>query len=425
MSPAPVAAARVLELGCGDGGNLLPMAAALPGGRFVGVDLAARPVAAATAFAQAAGIANAELLVLDLADLPADLGEFDYVIAHGVYSWVPPKVRTALLAACERHLAPQGVAYVSYNAYPGSHLRDMASEILAYHVRGVSDPADRVERAHALMRMIVAADDRSPSGRVLREHMQRLLEHTDWLLLHDDLAEVNTPVYFHEFVHHARAHGLRFLAEADPTDGAKELEALEAMPADVETREQYRDFLTNRMFRQTLLCRAEVEPAEYAVPEDGLFAATSAQVSGARFELASGAALESGDPAVGEAMTELSGRWPEGVPVERLPALRDLLVGAWRAGVVDLRAHEPALVARAGERPVASAFARLQVERGADVVSSLLHTNVTLEDEGGRRLLGLLDGTRDRAGLAAEMGADDDEVDAGLAALGRLGLLES
>jgi SAM-dependent methyltransferase len=422
MDAAPVGTARVLELGCGDGGNLLPMAAVLPRARFTGVDVAAGPVAAGMESARAAGLSNAELLELDIGALPESLGEFDYVIAHGVYSWVPPRVRSALLAACDRHLAPHGVAYVSYNAYPGSHLRDMASEILAFHVRGATDPRERVERAHALMRTIVAANDPSPYGRVLREHMGRLLEHDDWLLLHDDLAEVNTPVYFHEFMRHARAHGLRFLAEADPADSTDGVDALDPISADVETREQYRDFLRNRMFRQTLLCRAEVALHELAIPAD-VFAATAAQQAGARFELPSGAALESADPGVRDAMVELGARWPAGRPVTELGTLRDVVRGAWRAGVVELRSHQPGAAARPGERPEASPFARLQLERGSDVVTTMLHTNVALKDDGARTLLGLLDGTRGRAALASELGASEAEIDAGLTALARLGLL--
>lgn len=422
MSPAPVAAARVLELGCGDGGNLLPMAAALPDARFIGVDVASRPVAAGTGLARAAGLSNVELLVLDLVDLPESLGEFDYVIAHGVYSWVPPEVRSALLAACERHLAHQGVAYVSYNAYPGGHLRDMASEILAFHLRGVGDPEARVRGAHALMRMIVAGENPSPYASIVRDHMQRLLEHDDWLLLHDDLADVNTPVYFHEFVDHAGAHGLRFLAEADPTEDAGEIEALEALSPDIETREQYHDFLTNRMFRQTLLRRADVEVGEASAA--ALYVASAAVPDGDRFALTSGAALESTDPAVARAMQELSECWPQGLPLSRFAALEDTLLAAWRAGVVELRSCQPPLAARAGKRPRASAFARLQVERRAKVVSSLLHTNVALEDAGGRQVLALLDGTRDRTELCAETGASSAELEAGLTSLGRLGLIE-
>ena len=115
LDVAPVATCRVLELACGDGTNLLPVAAALPNATFVGIDFAARPVARAQRMASDLGLANVRLLQRDLRELPADLGTFDYVIAHGLYSWVPADVRAHVLPLIARHLAPQGVAFVSCN----------------------------------------------------------------------------------------------------------------------------------------------------------------------------------------------------------------------------------------------------------------------------------------------------------------------
>ena len=106
MAPADPANCRVLELGCGDGGNAMAVACSWPGSRVVGVDLAPGAIARGRALAAEAGIANVDLRVGDIARLPADLGEFDYVVAHGVYSWVPEPVRAALLDACRRFLAP-------------------------------------------------------------------------------------------------------------------------------------------------------------------------------------------------------------------------------------------------------------------------------------------------------------------------------
>jgi SAM-dependent methyltransferase len=286
LDVAPASAARVLELGCGDGANLLSMAQTLPGARFVGVDLAAGALARGAALAQAAGLSNVELRAADLEQLPADLGgaaddleqlpadlggaagefgefgEFDYIVAHGVYSWVSPAARAALLECVRQRLAAAGVAFVSYNAYPGSHLRDMAREILRYHVRDIDDPDARLAAAHGLMRTIVAIDTPTPYARVLRDHMERMLNASDALLLHDDLAEISTPFYFHEFIEHARAHELRFVAEADlfesqlrdVPDSAAQL--MSELPDDVLVREQHLDFFKNRMFRQTLLCHA-------------------------------------------------------------------------------------------------------------------------------------------------------------------------
>lgn len=115
LGPAP-GRCRVLELGCGDGANLVPLADALPGSRFLGIDLAPTPIERGRALLAELGLSNVELRCGDVMDLPADLGTFDYVIAHGLYSWVPAPVRDRILAIARDHLAPHGVAYVSHPA---------------------------------------------------------------------------------------------------------------------------------------------------------------------------------------------------------------------------------------------------------------------------------------------------------------------
>jgi cyclopropane fatty-acyl-phospholipid synthase-like methyltransferase len=125
MSPKPVEECRVLELACGNGGNLIPMAYALPRSTFVGIDLAAGAIDAGRTVIRRLELRNITLLQQDLRTLPSDFGTFDYIIAHGVYAWVAPPVQDWILAVCRGHLAPQGVAFVSYNAFPGSHLRIM------------------------------------------------------------------------------------------------------------------------------------------------------------------------------------------------------------------------------------------------------------------------------------------------------------
>ncbi len=140
MRPAPAESCRVLELGCGNGANLIPMALTLPGSRFAGIDLAGVPIAAARELAGRLELGNIVFHQLDVTELSPGFGEFDYVIAHGLYSWAPPAVRDKLLAVCKANLAPHGVAYVSYNTYPGCHLRNMIREMLLYQTRDIADP---------------------------------------------------------------------------------------------------------------------------------------------------------------------------------------------------------------------------------------------------------------------------------------------
>ena len=138
------------------------------------------------------GLSNISLRAADLRDLGPDEGEFDYIFAHGLYSWIPADVRDRLLAVCRERLAPQGVAFVSYNVYPGRYPRQMIREILLYHTRAIEDPAQRIAEARRLL------------SQIDHEEAKHVMEHSDDGLFHDDLAPINDPVWFHEFAAHAR-----------------------------------------------------------------------------------------------------------------------------------------------------------------------------------------------------------------------------
>jgi SAM-dependent methyltransferase len=426
MRAASPASCRVLELGAGDGGNLIPMAVTLPASTFVGIDLAGDAVARGREQAAALGAGNLELRQADLLDLPGDLGEFDYIIAHGVYSWIPPKPRNALLGACAQHLAPHGVAYVSYNAYPGSYLRDMAGDIMRFHVEGVAEPEARLGQARALMQLVIAANAGTPYAGVLRDHFERVLQHPDALLFHDDLAEVNTPVYFHEFVEHAGRHGLQFLSEARlqdsqlhslPDDVAR---ALDELSGDIIVREQYFDFVVNRMFRQTLLCRGDVSVArtlDTARLEGLSFAAVlepeDGEDGGLRtYRGRSGSRFQPQVPQLAAALDRLAVAWPRAVSFADLRGdgpdatlIARGLLEVHAAGLVDLHTEPPQPAATAGEHPTAYRVARHQAAGGSAIVTSLRHMAVNLEDPLAVHLLTLLDGTRNRAALVAAIRA--------------------
>src|SRR5262249_29590623 len=147
MRPAPVEHCRVLELGCASGGNLIPMAVALPESQFVGIDLSPAQVADGQATIAALGVRNVTLEAQSILDLDESIGTFDYIVCHGVYSWVPPAVQDGILAVFARHLAPQGVAYVSYNTHPGWHLRGMVRDMMLFHAARFTEPVERIRQA--------------------------------------------------------------------------------------------------------------------------------------------------------------------------------------------------------------------------------------------------------------------------------------
>jgi SAM-dependent methyltransferase len=415
LRPAPPDACRLLELGCGDGGNLVPLAYVLPGSTFTGIDLSGRAIERANRVAGALGLDNVRF---EHADLTAARGEFDYVIAHGVYSWIEPAARDALLAACRERLAPNGVAYVSYDVLPGGHLREITRQMLRWHLRDVDEPEERIAKARELLRLVADA------GQVQAE---RALEQGDAALFHDELAPHHEAVLFADFVAHAGRHGLRFLAEAD----VFEMDAGNLPPglaSDSIEREQYLDFFKGRMFRQTLLCHAAAElhePGLEIVRE--MLAATPAQPVGeGEFRGPLGTTLTTDHEAVRAALTRLGAAWPAAIPVAELgddPAVAEMLRRAYAANLVRLHVWAPALATTPSERPVASAPARLQAAEGTRV-TTLLHSSLDIGDELGRRLIGLLDGTHDRAALIAELGRPADELERSLEGLARAGLLE-
>ncbi len=115
LKPQPVDHARVLELGCASGGNLIPMAVAMPESHFIGIELSARQLAEGQETVRRLGLTNIELHQKNILEVGPDLGRFHYILAHGVYSWVPEPVQDKILAVCQENLEPGGVAYVSYN----------------------------------------------------------------------------------------------------------------------------------------------------------------------------------------------------------------------------------------------------------------------------------------------------------------------
>src|SRR5438477_6303081 len=156
LSPPGVERCRVLELGCAAGGNMLPMAEALPEATFVGIDLSARQIEDGLSAVRRLGLSNVTLRRQDILDVTDADGRFDYVIAHGIYSWVPPHVREKVLEVCAGNLSPDGVAYVSYKCYPGAYQPQAIRELVLYHLRRFAGagPQERVRQARAVLDLI-------------------------------------------------------------------------------------------------------------------------------------------------------------------------------------------------------------------------------------------------------------------------------
>ena len=447
LKPPPVESSRILEMGCGEGGHLIPVAYALKGSRCLGVDLSQASIERAGETAGRLGIANAEFRALDLMQFPADAGTFDYIIAHGLFSWIPPEVQDKLLEICGRHLAPTGVAYVSYNTYPAGHLRQITRDLMRFHTRHITDPATKVREAKRIVDFVISA---SPDATLERELMRReaaIHKASDPLLFYDALAEVNEPLYFLDFMEQAAAYGLQFVAESDihrmrtarlPEQARVQLDAV----PDRLLREQYLDFIHCRGFRQTILCRAGHDLDLNVTPErmERLLVAGSIRPTAPVQEIADGQTVEfrsargqtvSTNEAIPKAVyLELGEAWPRALPycelreqacrragiegtldLETEAKLIRMLVSSLANALVDFHVYQPPFCAEVSERPVASAVACWEAEAGKPVTSLLLSVAALQEPE-LRKLLPLLDGTRDQDALRAELRRSDPGITA-------------
>lgn len=263
MTPADVRNARVLELGCARGDNLLPLAAKFPDATFVGVDYSVVQIVAADAMKAAIGLKNVEFRNLSIADIDARLGKFDYIICHGVLSWVAEPIRAAIIRVCKENLAPAGIAMVSYNTFPGWHQARAVRDMMLYHTAAFADPLEKVTQAKTLIKFLLesVAPEHVAYREFLASELGILESNPDSYILHDHLEETNQPFYFHEVVGRANAIGLDYLADSNietmyPKNFKPVVAAALAATDDIVRIEQYLDFVSNRRFRISLFCHA-------------------------------------------------------------------------------------------------------------------------------------------------------------------------
>jgi methyltransferase-like protein/trans-aconitate methyltransferase len=442
MSPAPLNNCRVLELGCSSGGNILPLAERYPNSEFVGIDASARQIAIGKETLQTLGLKNLSLLHEDILKFSPHYGQFDYIITHGVYSWVPRDVQDAILRICQQHLSPNGIAYISYNTNPGWRLRGMMRDIMTYRSRNISNPAEKLREARALLDFLAESvpTKNNAYGILLADEVNHIRPKQDWYLIHEYLEEVNEPEYFHQFMDRAHANQLQYLGEADystmlASNFPPEVEAtLKKLGADIIETEQYMDLVRNRLFRQTLLCHKDAVLDRTIPPERlfDLYVASSSEPEGDKaFDPRSwdpvtfkrpGSTLSTKEPLLKAAMLELRAAWPRPVQFrELLAAARGRLhpgtqvIDAERAANdarnlarpllrcyatthVDLHADPPEVASVIPEMPALSRLARLQASQPGVAVTNLQHEVVQLGDF-ERQVAKLLDGTRDRAAV--------------------------
>jgi ubiquinone/menaquinone biosynthesis C-methylase UbiE len=400
--------ARILEIGCGVGGHLLPMAEQLPRATLVGIDRSTRQIAMARTLAEKAGVTNVSLHDASFEDVPLTAASFDFVIAHGVYSWIAVETRRAMLRAIARALSPRGIAYVSFNTLPGWYQKMAARDWLRFA------PTMATSGASALSWLMErASPELDTYRRDLDRVVARLNETEAAYLLHEYLSEENRPELASTVLAEADAAGLRYLGDAIPSTVAIEMLDDEAQARarglDAVNAQQLVDFVRNTSFRRALFVRAD-DAGDWRWPHardpraiDGLRVASRLRIAGDAIEGPDGS-VHVDNPAARAAFRALADAAPRSLAFDALcgasdrDAVRAEIFDVWLAiGGLDLHAFEPR-IADASRTPKASAVAR----HARGPITNAWHQEVRVEDI-VRFVLARLDGTRDVAAIARDV----------------------
>lgn len=432
--------ARVLELGCASGGNIIPLAARFANASFTGIDLSPRQIDDGRKTIALLALDNITLHQGDLASLTLSKAPFDYVICHGVFSWVPRPVQDAIFRICRDVLAPDGVATISYNVFPGWHLRMVIRDLCLQYAGQADTPQSRVGRARAALESIAqSSSDNEPYGLLLRTEASRLKQMPAAYILGEFLAPYNAPCFVRDFIGRARQNGLHYLCEADLSaavplslDPAVRARIASHIDADAVAAEQHIDFLTGRPFRCSVLIRRQPEGDPRPPSADRL--RTLHLASPLSFDIVQtckdGGAdrldifrndrargITNWDPAIHQALIRLAAAYPATLTLDELTAsvgcdsaaragiearLCDALFSMVMAGQASVSVLPLRLGLATQMLPRAWVVARMEAASGQPWITSLRHVGVPVYPI-LKILLPYLDGTHARSALQARL----------------------
>ena len=270
LNTPPAKTARVLELGATYGGNIISQAVHNPEETFVGIELSQDQVEKGNKIISDAKLDNVSLIQGDIMNFDETLGTFDYIIAHGFYSWISDEMKDKLLDIISNHLADNGIAYVSYNTYPGWHTMEEVRQLMLFANRGHDELThkEKVLRGKTVGSLvgsqILNYDNLKERNSKFLGALRSVMQKDDYYVGHDHLEPHNDPCYFYEFNDHLKAHNLAYVCDADLTLSmvrtydesiADKLEKL--APNSQADQEQYLDFMLDTTFRKSIICKAD------------------------------------------------------------------------------------------------------------------------------------------------------------------------
>ena len=272
LNPVPLKGARVLELGASCGGNIVPQALYYPETTFTGIDLSGVQVKHGNDIINSIDLKNVTLLEKDILDIDESFGTFDYIIVHGIWSWVPDVVKDKILSICNVNLSDNGIAYVSYNTYPGWKRLEQLRDIMLYSEKRAKDQ-DLLERTlytKSVLKMVADTmniDDRSRAQSAYKiNNIHNVLNSNDYYVAHEYLEAFNDPVYVSDFIERARKQGCAYIGDEvlqrsfitwladDVTNNIRTLSHDNYVD-----KEQFYDYVYDTQFRMSLLTKLSNE----------------------------------------------------------------------------------------------------------------------------------------------------------------------
>ncbi len=420
-APALPESCKLLEVGCASGHNLLPLAARFPESTFVGIDFSDTAIRRARGHAEALGLDNITFEHADLHEWRPASEDFDYLIAHGMLSWVADATKVALLELVQGSLAPDGIACIGYNTLPGWSLRQEAAAM----VKALPDLGGDLDTTLATL-----AEAASHGGTPYTAHLAAIYEDMRRkgpdILPFDELGPVCDPLHFGQVIQWTGQHGLRYLGESTlsgnlpPEIAPEALEKLQPLAGDPVRFQQTVDLLSGRTHRTSLFCRSGLSLDTKTTSSVTLhFAARllvrplpEKAVHGEiieHFHAALNAAWPSSQAVAGlmeQCARRLGPRWD---PARGAKTVADWLYQAARLGWVELRTDPIETATRPSSRPTLSPL-NLRHARDREALVDGFHRSCGFPDRHWR-VVGALDGGHTIDDLRALAATEAPELD--------------
>ncbi|MCP3952232.1 MAG: methyltransferase domain-containing protein [Desulfobacterales bacterium] len=452
LSAAPIETASILEVGCATGNNIIPLAYRYPRASFIGFDYSLNQIAAGRAQIAALGLQNIRLEHASIEQMVARSASqaYDYILCHGVFSWVNTELQESIFSLCAKYLQPQGAAYISYNVFPGWNSVNTLRELMLWATRDLQDPQEKVSRAREVINNMASGFDEKvfpyAYAKQFRKLAKKISTHSDGYLAHEYLEDDNLPVYFYQFVESARDYLLGYVTECDldtvsvvnlPEPFASQL----ANNTDVVALGQHIDFIRNTRFRRSILCHAGRRPTRNIGSEqiEQFFIQLEARPDKKGLSISNAPHLTEISLKVGDVtvtfnaadaimcLALLHEHRNQPISYRKLcqlmmihSSLHDIrkvrqflnnemsLISLVFAGVLSIHTEPGAYVSHVSDKPEACGLIRYQIAEGQNWVSTGKHTAIRINDL-ECFLLGVLDGNHTVSALCELVSTAIDE----------------